>query len=149
MERGGKHRARLDIGPTMLNQLFCGRSRGVMGELIATPLPHPSLSAKKHFVGDIPPVAKLEGNFFSLHLQDLALACGCAQGNSAPGIFRRNLSRLPALGRRHYSALSSGLPGGQGMGAPFFGRTLRISEGANRRSFSVTSTGKVSRTGFA
>jgi RNA polymerase sigma-70 factor len=37
-------------------------------------------SAVKHFGGQAPPAAKLEEYLSTLHLQDLALACACAQG---------------------------------------------------------------------
>ena len=73
----------LKIGQPLLDQLFAdsgASSWGLPCGVFAITL---ELSAKKHFGGDVPGIAKLEGYFFSLHLQDLALACGCAEGNIA------------------------------------------------------------------
>jgi len=84
MERGnGPPVEWLKIGQPLLDQLFAdsgASSWGLPCGVFAITL---ELSAKKHFGGDVPGIAKLEGYFFSLHLKDLALACGCAEGNTA------------------------------------------------------------------
>ena len=76
MERGGSPSvARLEIGQLLLNQLFAearAASWGIDRDAFAATL---QLSAKKHFVEDIPAVAKLEGYFFSLHPQASAKSC--------------------------------------------------------------------------
>ncbi len=136
MERGGSPSvARLEIGQLLLNQLFAearAASWGVDRDAFAATL---QLSAKKHFVEDIPPVAKLEGYFFSLHLQDLALACGCAQGNSAAW------DHFVAT-YRGYLRSAAGIilhcppdsPAAQELADSLFAELYGISEGANRRS---------------
>jgi RNA polymerase sigma factor (sigma-70 family) len=73
----------LKIGQPLLDQLFADSSASSWGlscRVFATTL---ELSAKKHFGGDISGIAKLEGYVSALHLKDLALACGCAEGNTA------------------------------------------------------------------
>jgi len=136
MERGGSPSvARLEIGQLLLNQLFAearAASWGVDRDAFAATL---QLSAKKHFVEDIPPVAKLEGYFFSLHLQDLALACGCAQGNSAAWDYfvatYRGYLRSAAGIILHCPPDS---PVAQELADSLFAELYGISEGANRRS---------------
>ncbi len=136
MERGGSPSvARLEIGQLLLNQLFAearAASWGVDRDAFAATL---QLSAKKHFVEDIPPVAKLEGYFFSLHLQDLALACGCAQGNSAAWDYfvatYRGYLRSAAGIILHCPPDS---PAAQELADSLFAELYGLSEGANRRS---------------
>ncbi len=136
MERGGSLSvARLEIGQPLLNQLFAdarAASWGVDCDAFAVTL---HLSAKKHFVEDIPPVAKLEGYFFSLHLQDLALACGCAQGNSAAWDYfvatYRGYLRSAAGIILHCPPDS---PAAQELADSLFAELYGLSEGANRRS---------------
>ncbi len=136
MERGGSLSvARLEIGQPLLNQLFAdarAASWGIDRDAFAATL---HLSAKKHFVEDIPPVAKLEGYFFSLHLQDLALACGCAQGNSAAWDYFVSTYRgylRSAAGIILHCPPDS--PAAQELADSLFAELYGISEGANRRS---------------
>src|SRR5712672_998091 len=136
MERGGRPSvAQLKIGQLLLNQLFAearAASWGVDRDAFTATL---QLSAKKHFVEDIPPVAKLEGYFFSLHLQDLALACGCAQGN--PAAWDYFVSTY-----RGYLRSAAGIilhcppdsPAAQELADSLFAELYGLSEGANRRS---------------
>jgi RNA polymerase sigma-70 factor len=66
----------------LLDQLFTtsgAASWGLPREILGSTLEH---SAVKRFAGQAPPPAKLEEYFCSLHLQDLALACACAEGRS-------------------------------------------------------------------
>jgi RNA polymerase sigma factor (sigma-70 family) len=84
MERGnGPPVEWLKIGQPLLDQLFADSGASSWGLPCGVFADTLELSAKKHFGGDVPGIAKLEGYFFSLHLQDLALACGCAEGNTA------------------------------------------------------------------
>jgi len=136
MERGGSPSVtRLEIGQLLLNQLFAearAESWGIDRDAFAATL---QLSAKKHFVEDIPAVAKLEGYFFSLHLQDLALACGCAQGNSAAWDYfvatYRGYLRSAAGIILHCPPDS---PAAQELADSLFAELYGLSEGANRRS---------------
>ena len=136
MERGGSPLVtRLEIGQLLLNQVFAearAASWGIDRDAFAATL---HLSAKKHFVEDIPPVAKLEGYFFSLHLQDLALACGCAQGNSAAWDYFVSTYRgylRSAAGIILHCPPDS--PAAQELADSLFAELYGISEGANRRS---------------
>src|SRR5882762_5337982 len=136
MERGGSPSvARLKIGQLLLNQLFAearAASWGIDRDAFAATL---QLSAKKHFVEDIPPVAKLEGYFFSLHLQDLALACGCARGNSAAWDYFVSTYRgylRSAAGIILHCPPDS--PAAQELADSLFAELYGLSEGANRRS---------------
>src|SRR6267154_722051 len=136
MERGGSPLvARLEIGQLLLNQLFAearAESWGIDRDAFAATL---QLSAKKHFVEDIPAVAKLEEYFFSLHLQDLALACGCAQGNSAAWDYFVSTYRgylRSAAGIILHCPPDS--PAAQELADSLFAELYGISEGANRRS---------------
>jgi len=136
MERGGSPSvARLEIGQLLLNQLFAearAASWGIDRDAFAATL---QLSAKKHFVEDIPALAKLEEYFFSLHLQDLALACGCAQGNSAAWDYfvatYRGYLRSAAGIILHCPPDS---PAAQELADSLFAELYGISEGAKRRS---------------
>src|SRR5712672_4328991 len=84
MDRGGGPPVEwLKIGQPLLDQLFAdsgASSWGLSCGVFAATL---ELSTKKHFGGDISGIAKLEGYLSALHLKDLALACGCAEGNTA------------------------------------------------------------------
>src|SRR6266436_4082764 len=136
MERGGSPSVtRLEIGQLLLNQLFAearATSWGIDRDAFAATL---QLSAKKHFAEDIPPVAKLETYFFSLHLQDLALACGCAQGNSAAWDYFVSTYRgylRSAAGIILHCPPDS--PAAQELADSLFAELYGLSEGANRRS---------------
>lgn len=66
----------------LLDQLFASSgaaSWGLRRELFAATLEH---SAAKHFGGQAPAAAKIEEYLSTLHLQDLALACACAEGRA-------------------------------------------------------------------
>src|SRR6266850_5119235 len=136
MARGGSPSvARLEIGQLLLNQLFAearAASWGIDRDAFAATL---QLSAKKHFVEDIPVLAKLEEYFFSLHLQDLALACGCAQGNSAAWDYfvatYRGYLRSAAGIILHCPPDS---PVAQELADSLFAELYGLSEVANRRS---------------
>jgi RNA polymerase sigma-70 factor, ECF subfamily len=68
---------------SLIGQLFAesgARSWGVARETFASWLER---SAKKHFANQPVSSGKVEDYLRSLHLQDLALACACAEGNSA------------------------------------------------------------------
>jgi RNA polymerase sigma factor (sigma-70 family) len=127
--------ARLEIGQLLLNQLFAdarAASWGVDRDAFAATL---QLSARKHFVEDIPAIAKLKGYFSSLHLQDLALACGCAQGNSAAwdyfvATYRGYLRSAAAIILR----CPPDSPAAQELADSLFADLYGVSEGANRRS---------------
>ena len=75
--------APLQIPQPLLDQLFADSSAaswGLSRKALAAAL---ELSAKKRFNNSVPPVPQLEEYLSSLHLQDLALACACAEGASA------------------------------------------------------------------
>src|SRR5712671_3668940 len=136
MERGGSPSVtRLEIGQLLLNQLFAearAEAWGIDRDAFAATL---QLSAKKHFVEDIPALAKLEEYFFSLHLQDLALACGCAQGNTAAwdyfvATYRGYLRSVAAFLLR----CPPDSPAACELADSLFAELYGIGEGANRRS---------------
>jgi RNA polymerase sigma factor (sigma-70 family) len=84
MERGsGPPVVWLKIGQPLLDQLFADSDASLWGLSCGVFAATLELSEKKHFGGDIPGIAKLEGYLSALHLKDLALACGCAEGNTA------------------------------------------------------------------
>jgi RNA polymerase sigma-70 factor (ECF subfamily) len=73
----------LIVPQPLLDQLFASSgsaSWGLARELFAATLEH---SVTKHFGGQAPAAAKLQEYLSALHLQDLALACACAQGRAA------------------------------------------------------------------
>ncbi len=136
MERAsGASVARLKIPQPLLNQLFAearAASWGVKRDAFSATL---ELSAKKHFGGDVPGIAKLEGYFSSLHLQDLAVACGCAEGNSAAwdyfvATYRGYLRSAAAIILR----CPPDSPAGWELADSLFAELYGVSEGANRRS---------------
>jgi RNA polymerase sigma-70 factor len=78
---GGSVRAFIAPQP-LLDQLFASSgamSWGLPREIFAATLEY---SAAKRFAGQAPPPAKLAEYLSSLHLQDLALACACAEGRT-------------------------------------------------------------------
>ena len=125
----------LKIGQPLLDQLFAGSgasswglSRGVFAATL-------ELSAKKHFGGDIPGIATLEGYFSALHLKDLALACGCAEGNTAAwdyfvATYRGYLRSVAAFLLR----CPPDSPAAWELADSLFAELYGIGEGANRRS---------------
>jgi RNA polymerase sigma factor (sigma-70 family) len=123
------------IGQPLLNQLFTdsgAASWGVACKGFGDVL---EVSAKKHFGASVPGIAKLQGYFSSLHLQDLALACGCAEGNSAAwdhfvSTFRGYLRSAAAVILR----CSPDSPTAQELADSLFAELYGISEGTNRRS---------------
>src|SRR6266478_5364670 len=136
MERGnGPPVEPLKIGQPLLDQLFAdsgASSWGLPCGVFAITL---ELSAKKYFGGDVPGIAKLEGYFFSLHLQDLALACGCAEGNAAAwdyfvATYRGYLRSVAALLLR----CPPDSPAACELAVSLFAELYGIGEGANRRS---------------
>jgi len=75
--------ARLKIRQPFLDQLFAESGAAVWAlprKVFADAL---EVSAKKHFALDAPAISQLEEYLSALHLQDLALACSCAEGNAA------------------------------------------------------------------
>jgi RNA polymerase sigma factor (sigma-70 family) len=127
--------ARLNIRQPLLDQLFADSQAaawGVQREAFAAIL---ELSARKHFVGGIPAIGKLEEYFFSLHLQDLALACGCAEGNSAAweqfvSTFREYLRSSAAV----ILHCPPGSPAAWELADSLFSELYGVGEGGNRRS---------------
>jgi RNA polymerase sigma-70 factor len=78
----GTVRALLSRQP-LLDQLFA-TSRAASWELrLETFAIALEYSATKHFAGQAPVAAKIEDYLSTLHLQDLALACACAEGSAA------------------------------------------------------------------
>src|SRR5712664_4689507 len=66
----------------LVDQLFAdsgGQSRGLQRDVFAAALEQ---SARKRFGEESPGVVQLEEYLSTLHLQDLALACACAEGRS-------------------------------------------------------------------
>jgi len=77
----GSIRALISRQP-LLDQLFASSgaaSWGLRREVFAATLEY---SATKHFGGQAPAAAKIEEYLSTLHLQDLALACACAEGRA-------------------------------------------------------------------
>jgi len=71
---------RLKIAQPLLDQLFAESGAAAWAlprKVFADAL---EVSAKKHFVS-VPAISQLEEYLSALHLQDLALACSCAEGN--------------------------------------------------------------------
>jgi len=136
MERGsGGSIARPNIRQPLLAQLFAesrAASWGVQRDAFAATL---ELSAKKHFGRDVPGIAKLEEYLSSLHVQDLAVACGCADGNSAAwdyfvATYRGHLRTAAAIILR----CPPDSPAAQELADSLFADLYGIGEGANRRS---------------
>src|SRR5712672_1337568 len=136
MERGnGPPVEPLKIGQPLLDQLFAdsgASSWGLPCGVFAITL---ELSAKKHFGGDISGIAKLEGYLSALHLKDLALACGCAEGNTAAwdyfvATYRGCLRSVAAFLLR----CPPDSPGGCELAYSLFTELYGIGEVANRRS---------------
>ena len=74
---------RLKIAQPLLDQLFAESGAAVWAlprKVFANAL---EVSAKKHFVLKVPAISQVEEYLSALHLQDLALACSCAEGNAA------------------------------------------------------------------
>jgi RNA polymerase sigma factor (sigma-70 family) len=79
--RAGNFRSLIRHQP-LLNQLFAdsgAASWGLRPDQFAAAL---ELSATRRFGDEPPATAKLEAYFSTLHLQDLALACACAEGRA-------------------------------------------------------------------
>ena len=77
----GSVRALISRQP-LLDQLFASSgaaSWGLRREMFAATLEY---SAAKHFADQAPVAAKIEEYLSALHLQDLALACACAEGHA-------------------------------------------------------------------
>jgi RNA polymerase sigma factor (sigma-70 family) len=75
--------ARLKIRQPLLDQLFAdsgAASWALPRKVFADAL---EVSAKKHFALNAPAIFQLEEYLSALRLQDLALACACAEGNAA------------------------------------------------------------------
>jgi len=133
--QSGAFIVRFKIRQPLLNQLFAdsrAASWGVRCEAFASVL---ELSARKRFGKDIPAVAELEGYFSSLHLQDLALASGCADGNSAAwdhfvSTFRGYLRSAAGAILRS----PSDSPAACELADSLFAELYGVSEGLNRRS---------------
>lgn len=136
MERAtGTSIAPLNIPQPLLNQLFTDSGAGAWGVARKAFGDALEVSAKKHFGRDIPGIAKLEGYLFSLHLQDFALACGCAESNSAAWehfilTFRGYLRSAAAVILR----CPSDSPAARELADSLFAELYGVSEGANRRS---------------
>jgi RNA polymerase sigma-70 factor, ECF subfamily len=136
MDRGsGGSVARLNIRQPLLDQLFAdsrAESWGLQRDAFLAVL---ELSARKRFGENLPAVAKLEGYFSSLHLQDLALACACAEGKSAAWehfvtTFRDYLRSSAAVILR----CPPNSPAAWELADSLFSELYGVSESANRRS---------------
>jgi RNA polymerase sigma factor (sigma-70 family) len=83
MDAGSAGSIRALIGrQPLLDQLFASSgaaSWGLQRDAFAAALEH---SATKRFADQTPVAAKIEEYFSTLHLQDLALACACAEGRT-------------------------------------------------------------------
>jgi RNA polymerase sigma-70 factor len=127
--------ATMKIGQALLNQLFAdsgAEAWGVERDAFVATL---DVSVKKHFGGDDPGIAKLEAYLSSLHVQDLALACACAQGNSAAwdyfvATYRAYLRSAAGIILR----CPPDSPAAQELADSLFADLYGIGEGANRRS---------------
>ena len=125
----------LIVPQPLLDQLFASSgaaSWGLARELFAATLEH---SATKHFGVQAPVAAKLEQYLSTLHLQDLALACACAQGRAAAwdyfvSTFRSYL-RSAAGAILHCPPDS---PASCELADSLFADLYGLGEGANRRS---------------
>jgi RNA polymerase sigma-70 factor (ECF subfamily) len=119
----------------LVNQLFAdsgAASWGVRRDLFAVALEQ---SAKKHFGDEAPGAAQIEKYFCTLHLQDLALACACAEGRADAwdyfvSTFRTYLrSAAGAILRCPPDS-----PAACELADSLFAELYGMSEGANRRS---------------
>lgn len=131
----GAAMARLKIRQPLLDQLFAdsgAASWGAQRDAFAATL---ELSAKKHFGGNVSGIAKLEEYLSALHLQDLGLACACAEGSSAAwdhfvATYRGYLRSAAAIVLR----CPAGSPASWELADSLFAELYGVSEGASRRS---------------
>jgi RNA polymerase sigma factor (sigma-70 family) len=126
---------RLGDNQLLLNQLFANSrasSWGITLDVFAATL---ARSAEKRSVGKAPPAAELSAYLSSLHIQDLALACACAEGRSNAwdyfvATFRGYLrSAAGAILRCPASS-----PAACELADSLFADLYGLGEGANRRS---------------
>jgi RNA polymerase sigma factor (sigma-70 family) len=127
--------AHLKIPQTLLDQLFADSgaaswalSRKVFAEAL-------QVSAKKHFALNAPAISHLEKYLSALHLQDLALACACAEGHSTAwdhfvSTFRGYLRSAAAAILRCPPDSAAACELADSLFAELYG----VSEGPNRRS---------------
>jgi RNA polymerase sigma factor (sigma-70 family) len=127
--------ARLHIPQPLLDQLFAdsqAASWGLHRDAFASTL---QLSAKKHFPDESPAALRVKDYLSALHLQDLALACACAEGHSAA--WDHFISTF-----RGYLRSSAGVilrcpadsPAACELADSLFSELYGVSEGVNRRS---------------
>jgi RNA polymerase sigma-70 factor len=125
----------LIVPQPLLDQLFASSgaalwelSREVFAETV-------EYSATKHFAGHAPSPTKLEEYLSSLHLQDLALACACAEGRAAAWDYfvstYRSYLRSAAAAILHCPPDS---PASCELADSLFADLYGLAEGANRRS---------------
>ena len=131
----GSSVAPLKIRQPLLDQLFA--DSGAASWLLPRKIFADALevSAKKHFALNVPAIPQLEEYFSALHLQDLALACACAEGNAAAwdhfvSAFRGYLRSAAGVILR----CPSDSPAACELADSLFADLYGISEGPNRRS---------------
>src|SRR6202048_3179615 len=119
----------------LLNQLFAdsrAASWGLQRDLFAVALEQ---SAKKHFGDEAPGAAQIGKYFSTIHLQDLALACACAEG--LPVGWYYFVSTFRTYLRSAAGAIlrcPPDLPAACELADSLFAELYGLSEGANRRS---------------
>jgi RNA polymerase sigma-70 factor, ECF subfamily len=118
-----------------VDQLFAASgatSWGLQREAFASAL---ECSARKRFVEQPPPSTQLEQYLSALHLQDLALACACAEGRSAAWDFFVSTFR-PYLRSAAGAILRCppGSPASRELADSLFADLYGLGEGAHRRS---------------
>jgi RNA polymerase sigma factor (sigma-70 family) len=132
---GGASIAQLHIPQPLLDQLFAdsdAASWGLHRDAFAGTL---QLSVKKHFAAASPAALRVKEYLSALHLQDLALACACAEGHSAAWdhfvfIFRGYLRSSAGVILR----CSGDSPAACELADSLFSELYGVGEGPNRRS---------------
>jgi RNA polymerase sigma factor (sigma-70 family) len=127
--------ASLKIRQPLLDQLFAeseAASWALHRKIFADAL---EVSAKKHFALNAPAISQLEEYLSALHLQDLALACACAEGSAAAwdhfvSTFRGYLRSAASVILR----CPSDSPAACELADSLFADLYGVSQGPNRRS---------------
>jgi RNA polymerase sigma factor (sigma-70 family) len=131
----GTPTTRLKIRQPLLDQLFAGSGAVSWGLPLHSFAAALEVSARKRFADGAPAAAKLEEYFSALHLQDLALACACAEGNSAAWdyfvtTFRSYLRSAAGIILR----CPPDSPAAAELADSLFSELYGVTENANRRS---------------
>ena len=125
----------LTASQPLVDQLFAASgaaSWGLPRSLFAAALEH---SAKKRFTEESPDARKIEEYLSTLHLQDLALACACAEGRS--GAWDHFVATFRGYMRSAASAIlrcPQDSPAACELADSLFADLYGLSEAANRRS---------------